>query len=129
MTREQLFALAQDVRAEFLADVKDTQGYCLDASEALMRELLRRKAPEHGKVIHGAFKVDFIDRVERADFDFTWGLWLPHCWLEVCGLIVDITADQFNGELHSPMPKAVVGDYYEYTNYSRSRQVLEMEDE
>jgi hypothetical protein len=59
-------------------------GGCLDASKFLARKL--RKLGFNPKIVHG----EFFEKVRLNSW--------PHWWVTVNGLLVDVTADQFDDE-------------------------------
>lgn len=86
-------ALAKDLRVQMEKEHgPDLAGHCGEASFRLTRQL---------EVI--GFRV--TPHIGWVAFNHGRGY---HCWIEVVDYLIDITGDQFNGDLQSPLPKIMI---------------------
>jgi len=101
------------------------QDVCLDVSKELKQELINNGYD--AVVVQGKFEIDYpneqhyneldVDDFENEEY-MGKEMYTPlHYWVEVDGIIVDITADQFNDELNGNMPSVVIGNYDDLVRY------------
>jgi hypothetical protein len=119
-------SIAQKVRSTLTCDSDDClKAYCLPASRKLKSELV--KNGYDAIVVQGVFTVDNPDPSASEDWDIKdfgseeemeSAKYTPlHYWVEVNGLIVDITASQFNDELDESVRDILIGTYEELDRY------------
>lgn len=118
---------AEAVRRSLLHRWECLDAACLPASEAIA-ELLSEKGYKP-KIVKGTFAIDepnpeFYDNWDPEDFEseeaMEEAMYHPlHYWVEVDGLIVDITGDQFQIEVKDRIPKIVIGTYDEFGRYKK----------
>ncbi len=108
-------SIALHVRSQFIADGCDVDGRCVELAEALCSELVRRGYDP--KTVRGKF---------RMDRPYTkWGPQPDPCtaiheWVEIDGLIVDVTAAQFNDYLNEAASQILIGTYKELRRYEKT---------
>ena len=120
--------IAQQVLKKELAyndnDKESLRNECLPISVALKNELIKNGYA--ATVVQGTFSVDnpgeiyydedmkVIPKKERKEMMYT-----PlHYWVEVNGVIVDITATQFNDRIDDQMEPITIGAYSELNRYT-----------
>jgi cobalamin biosynthesis Co2+ chelatase CbiK len=118
--------ITQEVRKEFVDyhDDEVLRAICLDASRKL-RDVLIQNGYK-ATVVQGTFAVDdpnyeyAPDDLEDEDEDKQEEIMRNplHYWVEVNGLVVDITASQFNDELEEPVEPIQIGSYAELGRYN-----------
>lgn len=106
---------------------KTLQSFCYETSKELAQKL--KDNGFNAVVVKGAFNIDNPDEEFYNDWhveDFNSEeemenakFWPLHYWVEVDGLIIDMSADQFNGELDEPMPSIVISSYIEEPRYRK----------
>ena len=107
---EQIRRIAIGARAEYVKRGKasgewtrDLAGECVGASIAVQRAL--KAAGFEARVYCGYFEIDEpgMDdcRCGRLDGHNRACHFVPHAWVEVAGLIVDVSAGQFNGRVYT----------------------------
>lgn len=119
--------IAKEVRDREVKSYNDEylKEMCLRASRDLKGELI--KNGYDAVVVRGTFTVDnpdpsIIQKLDPNDFENKEEMedakyHLLHYWVEANGLIIDITASQFNDELNSKVQPIVIGTYSEQTRY------------
>jgi len=100
---------------------------CLPISRKL-KEFLISKGFNTAIVVQGVFKVDnpdpsVMDDWRKEDFESPEEMeeasYTPlHYWVEINNIIIDITADQFNDELDSPVSPVEIGTYEQLERYT-----------
>jgi hypothetical protein len=111
--------IAAAVRESIIQEHGDVQGMCLAASILLKRAL--SKMGYSSDVIAGTFYVDQPDPMASDEYeeDEVDGHNAVHYWVLASGIIVDVTASQFNDELDGyELPDVYVGSYEDCSNYS-----------
>lgn len=107
-------SIALQVRNEFIADGNDVDGGCVGLSEGLCSELARRGCD--ARTVRGTFRTDRpYDRCGTQPDPCA----AFHQWVEIDGLIVDATADQFNDYLDVKASQILVGTYEELRRYEK----------
>ena len=91
---------------------------CFDATAELGTLLNRRGL--YPLRVKGTFLLDDPDPEVTPEDAFESGAaYRPiHYWIEVGGLVVDVSADQFNQEISHPLPEVVMGTYKSLARYS-----------
>jgi hypothetical protein len=125
--------IAQEIRNKMVRCYDDEclQAVCLDVSRELTKEL--QKYGYKAQIVQGTFEIDDpnmenYDEWDEKDFnneeDFNDVIYHPlHYWVEVNGMIIDITASQFNDEIEDEqMPDIVMGSYSEFPRYKVLRK-------
>jgi hypothetical protein len=97
------FALSDDSIGYDFNGKADLFSMCAVASATLFRELCRRRIGKNPKVVEGEY----------------WAK--EHCWVEVDGYVVDITASQFKGPQIVIEPIEAVKDGYKSKDRPRLR--------
>ena len=128
-----MIQLATSVRNFLLSeyDSSNLQSFCHECSKELAEELKKNGFTPY--LVRGELVIDNPDESFYEDWDVTdFGNedemenakhQVLHYWLEVDGLIVDLTADQFNNEMEGDeMPPVVVGTYDEWPRYIKKDQ-------
>lgn len=113
----QVEEIAKAVHEDVISCAGDTTGMCYGAAKILLREL--KKAGFSPLRVRGTFEVDEPNPEITPDEAFESGeAYTPtHHWVELEGLIVDVTATQFNSEIEEPMPDIVIGMPQELGRY------------
>jgi len=119
--------IAKSVRENIVKCYDDDclRALCLQASIQLREELI--KNGYKAMVVQGKFKVDnpneeYFEDWDVDDFENEEKMeeekYTPlHYWVEVNGLVVDITASQFNDELDDPVEPIKIGTYNDLDKY------------
>lgn len=127
---DRLFQLAKFVRDDLIGrhcpagEEQCLRALCHEASLALCSVLIGNGFP--AVVVEGTFRTDlpdfFFDAYDEDPYDPESSSRNPlHYWVEVEGIVVDITADQFNTELDGEeIPAVVVGFRSDLPRYSMS---------
>ena len=107
------------------------QALCLDVSNKLKQRLIENGF--NAKLVMGKFAVDDPDLEYSSEWNFDTeeefndAAYNPlHYWVEVDGIIVDVTAHQFNDEIDSDidkMPYITVGTYSEFPGFQPERRI------
>lgn len=126
--KAELHRLAGEVRRTLLHRWECMDAACLPASEALAERLFGQGYKP--VIVKGTFAIDrpnpeFYDDWDPEDFESEEAMeeakYHPlHFWVEVGGLIVDITADQFQIEVDERIPEIVIGTYDELGRYRKT---------
>jgi hypothetical protein len=104
--------VAKLVRDFIIKEYGDSGGMCIDATRYLTKLLALRKV--EFKAYEG--RVYFEDNAEMASG--------YHVWLEVDGIIVDVTADQFNtAYVEKPFPAILIGSHEEYPQFKERTEI------
>ena len=127
--------IAEEVRKNMVHCYDDNclQGICLDVAKELAKEL--QKNGYKAQVVQGTFTIDEPDSGYYEDWEsigfgseeeFEDAIANPmHYWVEVDGIIVDLTAIQFNDELSNEleyMSEIVIGPYMQFPRYKVLRK-------
>jgi len=92
--------IATKVRNEIIEKYGHSMNHCLEASDRIVEELAKLGA--EAKVIEGWVEYD------------SWGCctdysYAEHSWVELDGLTIDVTGDQFDSVMYHPFPKVCIG--------------------
>lgn len=95
------------------------QGECYEVSTFLFHYL--KKLGYKPKLIKGTFLTDLpYDYREKKE-----GGEALHYWIEIEGLILDLTAEQFNDELEDDvMPGILIGTYRDFPQYTKEKELI-----
>lgn len=122
-----ILLIAKKVRLEAVKNYGDEslKEVCLQVSKDLKEEFVRNGYD--AIVVRGTFTVDIPDPMALKEWDANAfendeemedAKYNPvHYWVEINGMIIDITATQFNNELDSPMHPIVIGSYSSQPRY------------
>lgn len=122
--RRKVEQVAEMIRAELGSDPEDVRAMCFDATKALGSAL--KAAGFKPTRVQGTFSVDEPDpEVTPAEAFESGEAYTPiHHWIELGGLIVDVTASQFNDEIEDPMPDIVIGKTRDLRRYRAIKKVV-----
>lgn len=130
---DRLFLIAKLVRNKLVkkhcpaGEEQCLRALCLDASIILRDTLIKNGFA--AIVVSGTFYIDKPDVEYDKDEDIVKDYKNAqeashnplHYWVEVGGIIVDITADQFNWELNKEqMPEVTIGNYSKLIRYKKN---------
>lgn len=94
MDQQLIAKIADDVRKRLDYWSESSEGYCYSASFAICVGLARNEIP-----------------ARLLEVEVSLGAWRKRHWcVEVGGLIVDVTADQFNADVAFPFPRVLIHD-------------------
>lgn len=122
--RREVEQIAEAVRAELGSHPEDVRAMCFDATKALGSAL--KAAGFKPTRVQGTFSIDEPDPEVTPDEAFESGeAYTPiHHWIELDGVIVDVTASQFNDEIEDPMPDVVIGRPRDLGRYRPIKKVV-----
>lgn len=112
-------------------DAFDVKAMCLDASRDL-KKALEQHGYKNIKIVQGTFEVDDPDMSNYDDWDeddlgsgddFNSQVHNPlHYWLEIDGMVLDITVSQFKDEVTTEdLPLITYGTYANLDRYTKNR--------
>jgi hypothetical protein len=119
--KTEIIKIAKEVRKELIEIYGSPKAVCLQASKMLENKLINNGF--NAIIIRGRFLVDEPD-MENYDIDEEQEIFDPiHYWIEIDKEILDITADQFRGEVLDELEEITYGSYEENTRY-----IIDVED-
>ncbi len=117
---DKIYKIALKVRNKFIEEYNVCiGGYCTDLSEKLNDKLI--KYGYNSNIYYGNFHLDKYSKhllyYNNPNIHNT----LPHTWVQINDLIIDITADQFNDYLYdeNQMPSVFIGYYLDNKRYHK----------
>jgi hypothetical protein len=126
--KEKIYRIAKKIREDMENEFEgDLTGTCAYSSNYL--QIALKEEGIDSIIIEGTFDIDNPDCSELDDEDINNECIYhpPHYWVEVEGYILDITADQFNDELHKEtMPDIVFGSYMDLDRYNIEKKAIGM---